>query len=657
MRLLNALFEDADFLIDKESVPYIVRDIINMNWWNTCDYLLGYKKNKRTQIDATYDMKLIGILTKEFYRYRINKEKNLDLFKKQMEDFLKGSRKTIPQLKYYSMDYRKNESQYFYKDGKSSWLDCTSRATYAWKYVGQNGYIDFDGVLRVIDGNRISNFIPYSVYPYKEKGLSLFSEGGNQVKKEIFSQKQTQFTVKEWIKNLDIKVLESREWLYEEIKHIKTDPYKNNEKKLLEKGLLTGVNELLYGFKTGKTLNFKDASRASDASGAIRASSAGDASHASSASAASHVSRSSSASDASNASNASNASRASDTSEASNVRRVSHASGAIRASSASDASNASRASDTSASRASVASRSSRASNASRASDASAASDAASDASNVSRASVASVASRASRASYASDASRASDVSKSHTHDAIRAGNASSVSDAGVITSSASQWEHCSKSIGKIDGLTYPKFFGKNKYGIAGHWKIDKTLLSNVKTLIDPFFGWGETPLFCAKNGIDFTGLEINPDTMNGYILPYILPACKKWGSSKIDLRCVDASILQEDLISKFDMCYTSPPYFQFEEYGFHNKKIFNECSNYEDFHIKVIKPIFKNVKKYLKDDGVLALQVEKNTRRKNQWREVMESLGFKILSDSLTGQEKIKYSTYSKRDQNLLIFN
>jgi hypothetical protein len=49
-RLLNKIFEDPCFKIDEESIPYIVRDIINMNWWNTCNFLIGYNKNKWIEI-------------------------------------------------------------------------------------------------------------------------------------------------------------------------------------------------------------------------------------------------------------------------------------------------------------------------------------------------------------------------------------------------------------------------------------------------------------------------------------------------------------------------------------------------------------------------------------------------------------------------------
>ena len=109
------------------------------------------------------------------------------------------------------------------------------------------------------------------------------------------------------------------------------------------------------------------------------------------------------------------------------------------------------------------------------------------------------------------------------------------------------------------------------------------------------------------------------------------------------------------LANKFDLCYTSPPYFNFEDYGFHNKVI-TQCDNYDEYHKRVTNPVFRNVYHYLITDGILALQTEKNKKLKEKWINVILSLGFRLLEDGITGGEKNKYSKLSKRDQTLLIF-
>ncbi len=521
MRLLNSIFEDENFLVDDESFGYIVRDIINMNWWNTCGYLLGYQKNRRKSLDLpTKKMKLMGIILKEFYRYRQNNFKNSEKFIEEIKTYIETEKSPLRQLKLFSMNYRRNESQYFYKNGKPTWLDCTSRATYAWKYIGQNGYLDYDNKIRVNDGNIIKSFCKNeSVYPFKNEIIDLFEEGENAVKKEIFSQKTQQNTVAEWIDKLNIKILPSRVYIFDRIANVKTDPFKNNEKKLLKEKMLFGNNETLYGFST--MASFKKTSHESRAS---RASNAGDASAASS---------------------------------------------------------------------------------------------------------------ASHASRASDANAI--TTKNQTHN----------------------WFDVKTAIGELKGLEHPHHFKKNKFGLAGHWKIDRKLLNNFKgkNWFDPFAGHGESALYAKKNKINYYGIEINKDSMRGYILPYIQKSLDDFGDKNINVKIElgDSSLLKVDLIDCFDLCYTSPPYFDFEDYGFHNKKIL-ESKSYNEYHENVTIPIFKNVKKYLKKDGLLAIQTEKNKKFKNLWIETMQKIGFKLINDKLTGLEENKYSVMSKRDQNLIIF-
>jgi hypothetical protein len=103
------------------------------------------------------------------------------------------------------------------------------------------------------------------------------------------------------------------------------------------------------------------------------------------------------------------------------------------------------------------------------------------------------------------------------------------------------------------------------------------------------------------------------------------------------------------------LCYTSPPYFDFEDYGFHNK-IIQECIDYDEYHKRVTTPVFRNVHEYLVKDGILALQTEKDKTLKQKWIDAILPLGYELITDTITGQEKNKYSKMSKRDQTLLIF-
>lgn len=296
-RLLFKLFSDPTFEVDDQSFGYIARDIINMNWWNTAGVLKGYRKNKRLYNPFSETQKRIAVTLTSFYydkKKLLCVEENL---RHELRGYLNGTTKKLEILNAYQYPIRANPSQFFHTpNGDMTWIDCTSRASYAAKYLYQNGFIDFDGKCRLLDGSWIQSFIREGRTP--DIGVSdWFCDGVNEVKSEIFSQKREQYTVKEWVDRLGIEVLRERQFLLDAISHVRTDPYKIFEQKCCDEGKAFGLNEMLYGFKTSVT--FSNEERASAASHASRASSA---SHASAASNASNVSNASHESNASNAS-------------------------------------------------------------------------------------------------------------------------------------------------------------------------------------------------------------------------------------------------------------------------------------------------------------------------------------------------------------------
>ena len=274
-RLVNQLLSNPDFQVDDASLGYVVRDIVNMNWWNTAGVLTGYRNNKRVQRPFTEDQKRVAVQLKEYYRVRIVALKDEQKFRHEIRGYLGGTLSALRQLSMHSQETRANPSQYFHKpDGTMTWVDCTSRATYAAKYVFQNGYIDYDGVCRVLGASDIIKRIDAGAC--QDLGIrNLFEDGLNSVKAEIFSQKESQLTVAEWVEQLGIFISSKRRWLFEAVKHVRTDPYKIYEAGMVAKGLAPGLNECLYGFHTSASV--KGASRASHASAASNASSASDA--------------------------------------------------------------------------------------------------------------------------------------------------------------------------------------------------------------------------------------------------------------------------------------------------------------------------------------------------------------------------------------------
>jgi len=542
MRLLFRLFSDAAFSVDDKSDGYIARDIINMNWWNTCGILLGYRGNRRIVGPVPETIKRIAVQLKEFYRVRRLMIRNETKLRRELEQYVRGESQTLEQLGAFSMRTRANPSQYFHRGGEMTWVDCTSRATFAAMYVAQNGYVDFDGKCRLVDGATVAEFVSRGLCT--DLGVTdFFVSGENQVKREVFSQKADQKTVEQWVEDLGIEILPERRALFDRIKHVRTDPYKVFEADQLLRCAARGVNERLYGLGTFATL----AGRTVDNSSVSRASYA------------SNVSSASAASAASDASHASNVSSASDASRASNV--------------------------------------------------SAASDANSRWHNI------------------------QPLPQNPTGDA---------------------WQLSPCAIQKPPGLEYPREFRAGIFALAGVWKIDHEIVRLARLgWFDPFSGHGKSPLYAKRHGIRYLGHDTNERAFREY-LHVVNEVCAQEPGPDARVEQQDSTVFRPHLVGQFDLCYTSPPYFNFEEYG-GNTAHFDGCRSYAEFHERVSRPVLKNVYQYLVPGGVLALQIEKKEKAKRAWMQVVSDCGFVISDARLTGVEKNKYSMLSKRDQNLIV--
>jgi len=288
-RLINQVFENLEFAVDEASIPYLVRDIVNMNWWNTAGVHVGYRDNRRLQQVFPETQKRIAVQLKEYYYIRILRTKDTAKLEAELRDYIAGKIKKSEQLSAFTYEIRANPSQHFHrKDGTMTWVDCTSRATYAAKYTFQNGYLDFDGKARMLGAGDIVNAIDSG--SCEDLGVrDCFVEGHNAVKGEVFSQKYRQLMVKEWIQKLGVVVNHAREWLLPIIGEVRTDPYKVWEAQEVKAGRARGLNEALYGYYTSNTVKSDD--RLTKASSASAASSASHASNAINASSASRRSR------------------------------------------------------------------------------------------------------------------------------------------------------------------------------------------------------------------------------------------------------------------------------------------------------------------------------------------------------------------------------
>ena len=97
-----------------------------------------------------------------------------------------------------------------------------------------------------------------------------------------------------------------------------------------------------------------------------------------------------------------------------------------------------------------------------------------------------------------------------------------------------------------------------------------------------------------------------------------------------DIRTQGSEHLVEEWVGKMGVAFSSPPYFDLEDYKVGDQSI--NYGNYEAWKEKYLRPTFENIKKYLVKDGFFILNL-KDTKRYAMLTDaikIAEELGFQI---------------------------
>lgn len=136
-------------------------------------------------------------------------------------------------------------------------------------------------------------------------------------------------------------------------------------------------------------------------------------------------------------------------------------------------------------------------------------------------------------------------------------------------------------------------------GISAY--IYDTLLEEPGLVYDPFGGWGDRMIgtYGSDKVISYKCSDLNPDLSDGYdkIITYIPKA-----SYVID-DALHAATNEPN--NKYDLIFTSPPYFTFEKYNAKNKL----PDNYHKWLYDFVEPLIIELYRILKDGRILAIHV------------------------------------------------
>jgi 16S rRNA G966 N2-methylase RsmD len=137
--------------------------------------------------------------------------------------------------------------------------------------------------------------------------------------------------------------------------------------------------------------------------------------------------------------------------------------------------------------------------------------------------------------------------------------------------------------------------------------LAKAILSNLEgdRVIDPCCGWGGRLLGAISSNKHYTGFEPNKKTYDNL---------KRLVSF---LNIEDKVTLYNDVIeniskynlNKFDILLTSPPYFNLEIYCDDKRQSENLYNNYNDWSLKWLNKIIKDLSNYITDDGYMCWNV------------------------------------------------
>lgn len=122
-------------------------------------------------------------------------------------------------------------------------------------------------------------------------------------------------------------------------------------------------------------------------------------------------------------------------------------------------------------------------------------------------------------------------------------------------------------------------------------------------------GWGARLIGAMRNNVNYFGTDPN------YLLCEQLENLKKdyssinKVSSTIEICCAGSEEFKPEWENKIGLAFSSPPYFNFEDYKYGNQS-YKEGVSYEDWKENYLRPTFKNIYKYLIKDGYFLINIK-----------------------------------------------
>lgn len=137
----------------------------------------------------------------------------------------------------------------------------------------------------------------------------------------------------------------------------------------------------------------------------------------------------------------------------------------------------------------------------------------------------------------------------------------------------------------------------------------QTYLPNGGNYYDYSCGWASRMLSAMKNNISYYGTDPNTELIDA--LNLINEDYQEVNNVETDVNLFPAGseVFIPEMENKIDFAFSSPPYFTLELYNVGNQSC-NEDTDYNEWLTNYIKPTIDNIYKYLKKDGIFAINIK-----------------------------------------------
>ena len=166
-------------------------------------------------------------------------------------------------------------------------------------------------------------------------------------------------------------------------------------------------------------------------------------------------------------------------------------------------------------------------------------------------------------------------------------------------------------------------------------------------------GWGARLTSALKNKVNYFGTDPNyllTDKLNKLANDY-KETVK--ANSLVDIRTQGSEIFVPGWENKIGVAFSSPPYFYLEDYKIGNQS-FKEGTTYSEWKENYLRPTFKNIYKYLIENGYFILNINNFQTYKlvEDSIEIAKQVGFNLIGEHKLNNIKRVYGSVGKQSGN-----